>query len=246
MLENIIFFVLVGLYIAAWGKVLWFLSERSRLVNRLVMGIMAHSREDQASIKSKVLSVAYFLYSITGFALLALWCGPGVLSLFSFTALTLPLALLGFLTQVMIISLLLGLLLPVLRRRVSARITEEVGETPWIRGISQIRNPFIVRIVPGISGFFEEVFFRGALLFALTTVVGLDPWIAMSLVTLAFLIQQLIQLTNAGQFVIIGLSCIVISFTGSWMVLSSGSIFPAALAHASYAIFYVQWSNSGA
>jgi len=243
MLEKVFFFGLTGAYIIIWGKILWYLSERSRLVKNLVMKIMTVSTSSNAVIKSKILSVIYFFYSIIGFVLLAIISGRGILSLFSFTILTIPLALFGFLTQIMIISLVLGVFLPILRKKVSSRITEEVGESPWILGISEMRNPFLITIVPGISGFFEEMFFRGAFLYALTNILCINLWVSIVIVTIAFLIQQVLQLTNPGQIIIIGISCIIISVTGSWMVLSSGSIFPAALAHSVYAIFYVRLSN---
>lgn len=230
-------------YIVIWGRLLWFLSERSLLVRKIVIFCMTYSHDSYEVIKSKVLGVAYFFYTFGGFIGMSLIWGRGFFHLFTFSKNTIIFALLGFCIEIMLISVFLGIFLPILKQKISNRVAEEVGETPWIQGIATMEKKVLVMLFPGISGFFEELFFRGSLLYILIHTMQVNVWISVGVVTFLFLIQQILQLQSIGQIIIIGLSCIIISFVGSLLVLYTNEIVSAAIAHALFAIFYVSWSK---
>jgi len=244
MLEPIVFFMFTAVLLVIWGKLLWYLDERSRLITRIIFILLRYFSASQASIKSALLSALYYGYTIGVIALYTAWNGISLLNLFSFRAFRVAPTVLGFMTELMLMSLAFGLMLNLPWGTPQGNALEEVREVPWISGILRIKSPILIFLIPGISGFFEEFFFRGVLLSLLIERFGVPVVYAITLVTLAFLIQQLIQLRSTGQMIVIGISCVIISLVGSLLFLGMGTILSAALCHAAFAIFYVQWGIS--
>lgn len=241
MIERIIFFMFTTALLTLWGRLLWYLDERSRFVTRITFFLLRFFSAPQASIKSGLLSVLYYGYTISVITLYTVWSGISPSRFFFFRLSLLAPTVLGFITDLMLISLVFGLMINLPRKAAQEKVIMEVRDIPWISGILRIKSPVFVFLIPGISGFFEEFFFRGVLLTVLIEHFSVSTILAIILVTLAFLIQQLLQLRSFGHMCIIGISCVIISLVGSLLFLGTGTILPAALCHAAFAIFYVQW-----
>jgi hypothetical protein len=85
----------------------------------------------------------------------------------------------------------------------------------------------------------EEIFFRGIILAILVRELRVNASIGIALVGDLFGFQQLVQLRTWYQAAIIGSSCISISLVGGMLALLTGGVVPAAIAHASFVVFYV-------
>ncbi len=120
-------------------------------------------------------------------------------------------------------------------------IAGEMAKVKWIEGIFQIPKK-IAWLLPILSAGFEEVFFRGVLLQGLIS-NNMNVLLAVSLVTLAFILNQVLLTDTKTQALILGFSSISISIIGSIMFLASGSIIPSIIMHASFAGFYTNGSN---
>ncbi|MBN1243433.1 MAG: CPBP family intramembrane metalloprotease [Spirochaetales bacterium] len=245
MLEKAAFFLALALFVFIWGRLLKWGAERSRALGRLAFMVMSRTRFGHDQVKAVLLGLLYAAFGVFGTVVFVAWSGADARALFSFRPGSLALAALCFAAMLMIMDLLLGLVLPALRSGMRRSPEREIAEAPWIDGIARMGNRTLAALAPGVSGFFEELFFRGALLACATGVAGLDAVPAVALVTAAFVVQQLLQLRSLPQAVIIGTSCVVISAIGSFATLHSGSVVPAALAHAAFAVFYVRWSSAG-
>lgn len=116
-------------------------------------------------------------------------------------------------------------------------IVGEMASVAWIKGVFQVPRK-IAWLLPFLSASFEEVFFRGVLLKSLIA-SGMNIILAISVVTLAFVLNQVLLTDTITQGVVLGFSSIFISLVGSILFVASGSIIPSMIVHASFAGFYV-------
>ncbi len=123
-----------------------------------------------------------------------------------------------------------------------ADIPGEMARIKWIEGIMQT-PPQIAWFLPILSASFEEVFFRGVFLHGLISNGMNIPW-AIALVTLAFILNQVLLADTPIQRLILGYSSLAISLVGSIAYLASGSIIPSIVMHASFAGFYAGKSEN--
>lgn len=121
-------------------------------------------------------------------------------------------------------------------------IPGEMARIKWIEGIMQTPAK-ISWFLPLLSATFEEIFFRGALLTGLLT-AGVGVPLAIALVTLAFILNQILLASTWTQRLVLGYSSLAISLVGSIAFLASGSIIPSIIMHASFAGFYTSGSDS--
>ena len=223
-----------------WTRSLWYLSEKSRWLERMVLFLMRFLPSERDRIKSVVLTVSYLVIVFFGVLGIGLYGKVDLNPLVCFNFGMVKIALLGFLAQVGCVGLGTGFIFPVLARVTRRYPAESIRRIPWIRGILAVRHPFLCFIIPGLSGFFEEFFFRGILFIVLWRYFALPVEIAVLIVTVSLVVQQLLQLQTVAQMVILGYSCLVISAVGSLMTLEMGSVIPAAIAHFLFAVFYVK------
>ncbi|GKX32010.1 hypothetical protein SH1V18_44900 [Vallitalea longa] len=116
-------------------------------------------------------------------------------------------------------------------------IVGEMSSVVWIKGVFQVPKK-IAWLLPFLSASFEELFFRGVLLKSLIS-NGMNIILAISVVTLAFVLNQVLLTNTITQALVLGFSSIFISVIGSILFLASGSIIPSMIVHASFAGFYV-------
>ncbi|HLP60471.1 MAG TPA: hypothetical protein VK186_16645, partial [Candidatus Deferrimicrobium sp.] len=81
------------------------------------------------------------------------------------------------------------------------------------------------------------------LLVILVTRLAVSPFLAILLVTFLFLVEQWLQLRTAVQRIMIGFGSFAISLIGGILVIYTGSIIPAAVAHMSFVVFYFGYST---
>ncbi len=120
-------------------------------------------------------------------------------------------------------------------------IASEISRIKWIEGIFQIPKK-IAWLLPILSASFEEVFFRGVFLQGLVS-NGMNTVIAVILVTVAFVLNQVLLTDTKIQGLVLGFSSVSISIVGSIMFLASGSIIPSMIMHASFAGFYANGND---
>lgn len=120
-------------------------------------------------------------------------------------------------------------------------ITGEMARIKWIEGIMQTPEK-ISWLLPLLSASFEEIFFRGALLTGLLT-AGMGTSMAIALVTIAFILNQILLADTRVQKLVLGYSSLAISLVGSIAYLASGSLLPSIVMHASFAGFYTSGSE---
>lgn len=106
----------------------------------------------------------------------------------------------------------------------------------WIAGIGKIPGKWAM-LIPCISACCEETFFRGALLKALIT-SGADFFTASVIVTVLFVVGQLVLVKRKVQGYVLGFSSAGISLVSCLLIGLTGHIAPSYIIHASFAGFY--------
>lgn len=121
-------------------------------------------------------------------------------------------------------------------------IPNNINRVAWIEATMEFPKP-VVWVFPFMSACVEELFFRGACLFAFVS-AGIPPLWAALIVTAMFVANQCYLCDNAVQGVVIGTGSLFISLIGCLMVSMTGSVLPSMAAHAIYAAFFVNSNNS--
>ncbi|MGE5341232.1 MAG: type II CAAX prenyl endopeptidase Rce1 family protein [Candidatus Omnitrophota bacterium] len=234
------FIVAAFLFTLLWGRILWYFDEKSKRINRLVFYLMTFTRLTFPEIKSLVLSLIYYVFGVTGMLIFSMAYRIDLLKLFTFKFHFFPLILLGIIAEITLSIFSTHIYLKSVQgKRVNP--FAEIHEAPWINGILKLPRA-LVPIAPVLGGLMEEIFFRGILLVILVTQLSISPMISILMVTGLFLVEQWIQLRTLAQRIMIGLGSFSISFIGGILVIYTGSIIPAAIAHMSFVIFYFGYS----
>lgn len=117
---------------------------------------------------------------------------------------------------------------------------QEFLDIPWVDGIFRLRRPYLILVG---SAFFEEAFFRWAVLFTMIEVFpDLDTLFVVGFVTFVFTLQQVGQLRNGRQAHLLVNGSFAVSFFGCALALLTGSALLSAICHASFALMYVKTS----
>ncbi len=141
-----------------------------------------------------------------------------------------------FMAVIGVMSVMAVFLMVILTIWPKMNIQEEMSKIKWIEGIFMVPAK-IAWLLPMCSACFEELFFRGALLKGLL-VSGMSTVFAVSIVSIAFIVNQCILADTKIQKLILGVSSFAISAIGSIAFLACGSIIPSMIMHASFAGFY--------
>ena len=121
-------------------------------------------------------------------------------------------------------------------------IPNNINKVTWIESTMEFPKQ-IAWIFPFCSACAEELFFRGACFFSFVG-VGIDPYIAMLLVTVMFVANQVYLVNNPIQAIVIGSGSLFISVLGCIITGLTGAVIPSMISHAIYAAFFVRSNNS--
>ncbi|MBN1982388.1 MAG: CPBP family intramembrane metalloprotease [Chitinivibrionales bacterium] len=225
-----------------WSKIVWLCDKKLKLTAAFARKLLLYSKMFYENIYSIILTLVYWITGILAFILFAIYFKPHVLGLFSFSPEIVLLSIVGAIAEISVISLINQLITHPILKRFNIDIIKEIDNVYWIDGLSKLPSGLVV-LAPGISGFIEESVFRGVI-FIIAFQVLHFPLIVSILLTMAFFtVQQLLQVQTIPQASVIGISSICISLIGSLLVYYSGSIIPAAIAHGSFALFYVRYTS---
>lgn len=236
MPDWILFIIISTVYTIAWGRVLWFFAEKSKLLTRFIFYLMTFSRMPFPQIQSIILSLIYFSFGIFGALVFAGIYDLNIFDLFTINRHILFLIFPGIIAEISLTGLLVGIYLETLHdKRVDPQA--EIRSIPWIEGIGRLPGLLVPPFL-ATSAFLEEFFFRGILLLILVKKLPVSPWLALAWITILFILEQLLQLRTRTQAAILGLGSFAISLVGGLLVLYTGSIIPAGLSHASFVVFF--------
>lgn len=121
-------------------------------------------------------------------------------------------------------------------------IPNNINKVAWIESTMEFPKN-IAWVFPFSSACVEELFFRGACLFAFTG-VGINPYIAMLLVTIMFVFNQVYLVDNKVQAIVIGSGSLFLSILGCFVAGITGTVLPSMFAHALYAVFFFRSNDS--
>jgi len=231
------FLIAASLLSLVWARSLWYLSERSPLVRRLVFFLMGYTHRQFSQISAVLLSSMYYLVGLFAGLGLAIALQLPVPSLFPFGISYVALSLIGIVGEISLANLLIDLATKITGMAGPERFAE-MNEVPWIRGLQQL-PPALVPVAAATGGVVEELFFRGVILRCLTDRLGVAPPIAIAIAGMLFIGQQLLQVRTAFQALVIGGGCIAIALVGGCLVVITGSVVPALIAHASFVLFFM-------
>ncbi|VAW97071.1 hypothetical protein MNBD_GAMMA22-225 [hydrothermal vent metagenome] len=238
----ILYLVFATSFILVWGKMLWYLDERSNALRSWVLLIMSFVGSDMQAVKTVLLSVLYYTCGLIGCVIFALFFTINFSVFFSFSWQSLALTLIGIIAEVSLANLLISLYLAFARNKSPERF-KELSSIPWIAGLKNVPSSITV-LLAASAGAVEELFFRGILLYVMLYNFLLTPILAVVIVTLLFLAQQLIQLKTVFQCIVIASGCISISIVGGLLLIYTQSIIPAIICHVFFVVFFMR--NSAA
>lgn len=236
----IIFLLFATIFVVAWGRVLWYFSVRSKAINKLAVYLLSYSAYSYDQMQALILSQIYYGFGLLGSIMLIFFFPLDLFALFSVNADHFWFFILGLAAELGVVSLLIGLFRDLFMPTID--LQAEMKDIPWISGILKLPKGFLA-LAPALAGLVEEIFFRGILLMILLNYFNLAVWAAVTLVTILFIFEQLIQVQDRHQFIAIGSGCLAISVVGSILVIISGSIIPAGLAHAAFLMFYFRFEK---
>jgi membrane protease YdiL (CAAX protease family) len=222
----------------AWGKILWYCNERSSLFRRSLFFTLSLTRARPRAVQSVLLGAIYYSFGLIIAALFAAVCRVPVFHLVSWAGVRWPIFVLGIIAAISLSGLLVELGYRVPARRASEQVAEEVSEIPWIKGIEQL-PAVAVPLLAALGGALEELFFRGVLFWAMIHRFDFSATAAIAIAAFLFCGQQVLQVRTLSQALLMTWSCLSISLIGALLVLLSGSVMPAILCHASFALFWV-------
>ena len=226
------FFILAIFLSASWSKVLF--CKRTRFENTLTIYLVTVSRLSEREAHALLKSFAYYCYGIIA-SLILLYCFDiDVISMFTIDKKIVTMILLGTMAELSTIRLFTSLY-AITHSNVD--ISNEIREVSWIEGISKLPHKFIP-FAPIGGAFVEEFFFRGSLLMIFIQKMSIPPYISLLVITALFAYEQLLFLKTSVQKIIIGSASVGISLMGGLLILYTGSLLPAMIAHASFVMFY--------
>lgn len=235
-------FLVVATFVSlTWGRVLWYLDERSQAFRRSAFVVMGYTSRMLGEVRSGLLSFIYYGFGLLAAFLFAIVFGLGSSTLISFSLAHLGLAVLGAMGEISLSNLLVDLSCRATGQG-SPKQFGELREIPWIKGLLQL-PPKAVPVAAALGGVVEEVFFRGVLLRILTDKLLVAPLAAVAIAGALFCVQQLMQIRTAFQAMVICCGCVAISFIGGLLVVLTGSLVPAVLSHASFVVFFMTQGN---
>jgi membrane protease YdiL (CAAX protease family) len=222
----------------AWGTILWYCNERSNAFRRGLFYAMSFTRAQPRAVQSLLLGAIYYTFGLLVAALFAAVCRVPVAHLFSWAGFSWPVVVLGIVGSISLSGLLVEVGYRFPARRASEQVAEEIRQIPWIKGIEQLPAA-VAPLLAALGGALEELFFRGVVLTTMTDRYHFSAAIAIAIAGFLFCVQQVLQVRTLSQALLMSWSCLSISLIGGLLVTVTGSVVPAILCHASFAVFWV-------
>ncbi len=220
---------------------LWYLSDRARFVQPLVLRLMGRVPLGAGAIRSMLLSGAYLAAGLAGAAAVAGLAGLPAGAWLGLRPDDAGLILLGVVAEVSLCNLLVSLYVVAVG---PGRVPfAEIAEIPWMEGI-RAASPAVAPLLGAAAAAVEEMFFRGAVLLVLWE--RSNAAVAIVLAGVLFWLQQVVQVRTRFQAVVISAGCLSISLVGGLLVVASGSVVPAVICHAAFVIFFFRRDGSRA
>ncbi len=229
-----IFLLLAAAYSLLWGRIM-FINANRNYTARFCLFIMRFSRAKQRDIHSLFLGIIYLLTGLLGSLIFSIIFKINILKYFALQEDFFIFIFVGIFAEMSIanmLMLMLGSLTPHINYQ------KEISSIKWIKEVFKLPR-FLIPLAPTLGGFFEELFFRGVLLIILLRFYPAIGFLAaIAIVTVLFALQQGIQTNSFPQAGAMALASLAISGIGSLLVIHTGSILPAVIAHCSFIIFY--------
>jgi CAAX prenyl protease-like protein len=225
-----------------WGRALWFFSDQWRGFNSCVLFVMNYTSREYREVRAILLSLIYYLCGlVAAFVLWAMFAFGHPVGI-GLSLAHVPLIALGIIGEISLSSLIVSLYFAVAPNTPTDRL-EQLRNIPWIRGVMDL-PPRLAPVSAALGGVVEELLFRGVALPILIQELGMPPFPAIAVAGALFLFQQLLQVQTQFQMIMIGAGCVAISLVGGVLVVSSGSVVPALLCHASFVVFFLDTRQS--
>jgi len=219
-----------------WGRSLWYFDEKSEAFRRFVFFVMGFSRRTVGEVRALLLSAIYYGLGLLAALLLAVAFSLKASSLVSFAVSQVGITVLGVVGEISLANLLIDFSCRVTRQ--GPERFAEIAEIPWMKGLRQLPAA-AVPFAAAMGGMVEEFVFRGVLLRILTERLMVNALAAVAIATVLFCLQQLVQLRTAFQAMVMLCGCVAISLVGGLLVVVTGSVLPALIAHASFVVFFM-------
>lgn len=223
-----------------WGRALWYFDQRSPAFRRWVFAALGRSRRTPDQTRAMLLSILYYGIGLVLALALMLAFGVRAEALFSFAPWHLGVVVLAVIGEISLSSFLIDVMRRVTRQS-PARFAE-IQEIPWIEGIHRLPAG-MVPFAAAAGGVVEELVYRGVVLRLCTNVAGMSATQAILIAGALFCLQQLIQVRTPFQAMVIGCGCVAISLVGGLVVVLTGSVVPALIAHASFVVFFMSGNS---
>lgn len=234
--ESIVVLAVAVVFMAVWLSVFKITYSNSRIRNKLAMFFSSVFGIPSSYAYSIFATIFYSLMPVAGSFLLARLAGFRLGSLYKTEVGILDIGLYTLMGEVAVMAVVSVPLVLLAVASPETRIDKEMQEVNWIAGIGKIPGKWAM-LIPCISACCEETFFRGALLKALT-VTGMKFLPASVIVTVLFVIGQLVLTKRKIQGYVLGFSSAGISLISCILIGLTGHIAPSYIIHASFAGFY--------
>ena len=229
-----IFLLIAAAYSLFWGRIMFINANRKHTV-RLSLFIMRFTRANQRDIHSALLGILYLSTGLLGSLIFSLVFKINILKYFALQNEFIIFIFIGIFAEMSIANMLMSILSSLAQR---IDYEKEIKGVNWIKEVFTLPE-YLIPVAPTVGGFFEELFFRGVLLIIMLKFYpSVGPFIAIAVVTVLFGLQQGIQTNSIHQASAMALGALAVSVIGSLLVIHTGSILPAVIAHCSFVIFY--------
>ncbi|MGB5560536.1 MAG: CPBP family intramembrane glutamic endopeptidase [Paracoccaceae bacterium] len=234
MAEAVTYGALLLAFALIWGRTLWFLTERSGLVQVLTLRVMAYVGPRPDAVRSMLLSTGYLGLGLIACLTFSFLADLPLAKALTFEIFDIAPTVLGIVAEVSLCNLLVSLYVGAVGVRRAP--FHEIAMIPWIEGLRQTPSG-LAPLMGAFAAAIEELFFRGVVLLIFLDVTG--PFWAVLIAGLLFWVQQVIQVRTFFQALIISAGCISISLVGGLLVLATASVIPAVICHASFVLFFL-------
>jgi hypothetical protein len=228
--------LILTLFAVFYGKILFLLSGNPTL-KKLTRHIMRYSTLQYEQIRASLLGLFYYVTPAAFIAVLCIVYQFNIFQYFLMDVRYLPYLLIGILAELSVTAMLSGLF------GIFSPKTDwvkEISSIPWIDSIKD-RPPALAPLVPLLGSFFEECYFRGVVFLMVCIQYPQYGWLAPFILSaVLFSLQQMLYTNNSKQAFSMLLGSVGVSCVGCMLIMLTGSLLPALVAHQSFVLLYFQ------
>ena len=225
------------IYMTVWLSIFVFTYKNSKVKNKISMFISTHTGLSASYAYSLFATIYYCIMPLIGGIVIMKMAGLNFFDIFHRGSDNILRTFLCFVTGELVVMSIVAVpmvIYAVLHPEV--RIDEAIKDINWISGISRLPGK-IPMLIPCISACCEEFFFR-VVLFVVLVALGMPALYAMIIVTLLFVINQVVLTKNGLQAFVLGVSSFCISLVSCLLIVITGNVIASFVIHASFAGFY--------